>query len=726
MKPLGLFGYIRRFLNKLFLPHEDLRSGDAFSQKFLSTSVYGILVVFTLAGAATSMLNGKFKGGIFHVLGAALLVGIWFILKRFQKFKILGYLVLSFIAVLSFHFLLPVDDLNSQYLFSLAFPLVALYILGYKRGSQVTLVFVAVLCGVLLLVPTLPVKTSQADFMFGYLGTMLGIWGLALFSSYLRARIEGNLHRKNFELERTIQDLKRTETNLRESESNYRSLFERSSDGIVILQDHRIILANPQAASLLGYELEMVIGKFFQSFIYPEDQTKVTQLYNQRMAGEDIPKIYELVLKHRDNHPVDVEVCGEVITFKGKPADLVVIRDITYRREMEKETQELTQRLEQAEKMELIGRLAGGVAHDLNNVLTGIMSYPDILMMQVPEKSPLRKPIQIIKNSGEKASAIVQDLLTLARRGVPVIEPVNLNDVLYEFINSPEFDKIKFYHPKVEFNMDLDPKLNNILGSPIHLMKTVMNLISNAAEAIAGVGRVIVNTTQKNLEEPYDGYERIEPDQYVVLEVSDNGMGMSRDDLEKIFTPFYSKKSLGRSGTGLGMTVVWGSVKDHKGFIDISTKIDEGTTFEVYFPVTTSKVKLKKKTSTLKKFIGKGELVLVVDDVKEQREILSTFLEKLKYKVITAANGPEAIKTINDNPVDLVLLDMILEPKMDGLDTYKEILKLYPQQKAIIISGFSETERVEEAQKLGATQYIQKPFSLQDLANAIRDELKGD
>jgi signal transduction histidine kinase/ActR/RegA family two-component response regulator len=379
--------------------------------------------------------------------------------------------------------------------------------------------------------------------------------------------------------------------------------------------------------------------------------------------------------------------------------------------------------LERAKKMEVVGTIAGGVAHDLNNVLSASINYPELLLMDIPKKSPLRGPLEIIMKSGLKAAAIVNDLLTLARRGVPVEEVSNLNHIVNECIVSPEFEKIWLYHPGIEFEVRLEENLRNILGSPFHLMKTIANLVSNAAEAMPRGGKITIESRNVKINESIHGYEVINPGDYVLLTVTDTGTGISVNDKEKIFEPFYTKKVMGKSGTGLGMTVVWHTVKDHKGFINMESIEGLGTTFSLYFPITSEVLTQPKFQLPISKYSGKGESVLIVDDVEDQREIASKILTMLGYTVRTASSGEEAVEFIKNHSSDLVILDMIMSPGMDGYKTYKEIQKLRPRQKAIIVSGYAETDRVMETLKLGAGTYIKKPYLIEKIGLAVRTEL---
>ncbi len=401
-------------------------------------------------------------------------------------------------------------------------------------------------------------------------------------------------------------------------------------------------------------------------------------------------------------------------------------KNIIEREKAEKEKRGLQDRLSRSQKMEALGLLAGGVAHDLNNVLSGLVSYPDLILLDLPEGSPIRKPILTMQNSGKKAAAIVQDLLTLARRGVTNTEVLNINRIFSDYFRSPEFEKLQSYHPDVHIETNLETDLLNTRGSEIHLKKAFMNLISNAAEAMPGGGEIIVSTENQYVDRPIFGYQNINEGDYALVKVKDSGIGISKDDIEKIFEPFYTKKTMGRSGTGLGMAVVWGTVQDHHGYINIKSVEGEGTTFELYFPVTREAVAKESETMAIDRIMGNGEKILVVDDVKEQREIADGILSKLNYRVTTVSNGEKAIEYMKNHSADLLVLDMIMPPGIDGLDTYRKILETHPKQKAVIASGFSETDRAKEAQKLGAGQYIRKPYTLEKIGVAVRDELKED
>jgi PAS domain S-box-containing protein len=507
---------------------------------------------------------------------------------------------------------------------------------------------------------------------------------------------------------------------LQESEEKYRSVLEANPDPVVVYDmDGKVAYFNPAFTDVFGWSFEECLGKKMDAFVPEENWPETKMLIQKIETGESFFGI-ETSRYTKKGDSIPVSISGSTFPGRdGKPVgSIIALRDI-------REQKRLESQLLQAQRMEAIGTLAGGVAHDLNNILAGLVSYPELLLLEIPEDSPLRKPIFTIQKSGEKAATIVQDLLTLARRGVAVTEVVSLNSSISDYLKSPEFEKLQSFYPNVTVKTDLETNLFNILGSPVHLSKTIMNLISNAAEAMPEGGTISVSTENRYIDKLIRGYDNVEEGDYVILTISDTGVGISTEDIEKIFEPFYTKKVMGRSGTGLGMAVVWGTVKDHKGYIDVQSMEGKGTTFTLYFPISRKELAKDKFSVSIEDYTGKGETILVVDDVEEQREIASQILKKLGYSVTSVASGEEAIDYMKKNSADLLILDMIMDPGIDGLETYKRILKLHPSQKAIIASGFSETKRVKEAQKLGAGAYVKKPYILEKIGLAVRNELNN-
>ncbi len=531
--------------------------------------------------------------------------------------------------------------------------------------------------------------------------------------------------RKPFSLEELEAKIRRCILE-RESKERYRSLIANIPVGLFRNSTGtrgELLMANPALVKILGYDSVEELLKVQVSNLYADQREYVA--FSNKLLSHGKVESEELRLKKKDGtltwvsatvHVVQNDA-GNIICFDGQ------IEEITKRKEAELEKAKLEVRLHRAQKMEAIGTLAGGVAHDLNNVLSGIVGYPDLLLMQIPEDSPLKNGIITIRESGKKAAAIVEDLLTLARRSVAKYEVANLNHIISSYLNSPEYQKLLSFHPVTQVKTRFKEDLPNILGSPVHLSKTIMNLVSNAAEAMPKGGNILVSTENRFLGKTVKGYDAIQKGDYVVLTVSDDGIGITSKDLERIFEPFYTKKVMGRSGTGLGMAVVWGTVKDHKGYIDVQSTEEKGTTFKLYFPVTNQQPDENRDRLKIEDHMGKGESILVVDDVEQQRQITSTMLETLGYSVTSLSSGEEAVEYLNNHSADLMVLDMIMDPGIDGLETYRRISKQYPDQKAIIASGFSETKRVKKVQKLGAGQYIKKPYTLKEISVVVRSEL---
>jgi two-component system cell cycle sensor histidine kinase/response regulator CckA len=531
----------------------------------------------------------------------------------------------------------------------------------------------------------------------------------------------GELKQINEQLAQDITKRKKIEHALRESKERYQMLFNHLPVGAIHYDENGIILnLNNRFAEIMGAPREKLNG--FDMLKLPHNE-KMEKALQDSFGGKPGHFEDDYISVFSGERLFLKVICHGLTDEDGKFIGGVgLFEDNTDRKKSEEERMRLQAHLQRAQKMEAIGTLAGGVAHDLNNILSGLVTYPELILMDLAEDHPLRAPILTIRKSGQKAAAIVQDLLALARRGVAISEIVNLNGIISDLLRSPEYEATKRYHPNVQFELDIDQHLPNTTGSPVHLSKCIMNLISNAAEAIPDSGKVILSTTYNYLDKPVQGYDDIRKGEYVILSITDSGVGMSSEEISRIFEPFYTKKVMGRSGTGLGMSVVWNTIKDHNGYIDVQSSKGKGTRFDLYFPATDEKVDRSEVSVPLNEIMGK-EKILVVDDVEEQRLIASSILKKLGYSVKALSSGEEAVEYLKKNSADLLILDMMMDPGIDGLETYKRIQKYHPHQKAIIASGYSETERVKEARRIGVNGYIQKPYSLEKIGLAVRTQL---
>ena len=520
-----------------------------------------------------------------------------------------------------------------------------------------------------------------------------------------------------------IRERVSAEKSLTESHETFLTVLDSIDATIYVadLQTHKILFMNRHMKDIFGRDA--VGSRCWDVF---------------RRAAEPCPHCTMGLLLDGDGNPTGVHVweTENPITMRwyinydraikwidGRWVFLQIATDVTQLKALEKERSDAEAKLHRAQKMEALGMLAGGVAHDLNNILSGIVSYPQLLLLDLPEDNPLREPLAVIKKSGDKAAAIVQDLLNLARRAVVATEIVNPNSLVGEYVDSPEHEKLKQYHRSCALQVNCQAELMNILGAPTQLAKSIMSLISNAFEAMPEGGQAVLSTANGYLDKDMGGFENVAEGEYVILTVTDAGMGISPEDKERIFEPFFTKKVLGRSGTGLGMAVVWGAVKDHHGFIDVQSKLGEGTTFRLYFPASRQVMPRQACPASLDKLQGRGQSVLVVDDVKDQREIACGILRKLGYAPTAVASGEEALAYIQDNSVDLMVIDMIMDPGMNGLETFQAVRKIRPRQKAIIATGFAETGSITSALQIGVGAYVRKPYSIEQIGRPVKEIL---
>jgi two-component system cell cycle sensor histidine kinase/response regulator CckA len=528
-----------------------------------------------------------------------------------------------------------------------------------------------------------------------------------------------NIRERERSLQKEVTERKRAEERIRESNARTRAILNAIPD--ILFQfdrDGRFVDMRGDPENLMVCR-DQCIGRSLEH-VMPGDIARMFRKQLARTFATGGVRVFEYDLPFNDtarNFECRLLAVSDDLA-------LGMSRNITDQVTAAAETRRLLDQLQRAQKMEAIGMLAGGVAHDLNNVLSGLVSYPALILMDLPDNSPLQKPIRTIQQSGERAARIVQDLLTLARRGVSVSEVVNLNHVIDEYLKSPEYQNLQVHHPDIKLDLQLADDLLNISGSPVHLAQTVMNLVSNAAEATMADGIIRIETENRYIDAPVKGYDDIEEGDFVVLKVTDNGIGISDEDIKRIFEPFYTKKMMGRSGTGLGMAVVWGTVKDHRGFIDIQSVQAKGTTVTIHLPSTKGLRMQVIESKAVEDLKGSGERILVVDDVKEQREIATGILTRLGYAVENVSSGEAAVDYLKNHPVDLIVLDMIMDPGIDGLETYRRITRMYPGQRAVITSGFSESDRVQEARRLGAVEYVKKPYRPETIAKAVRDGLE--
>jgi PAS domain S-box-containing protein len=544
------------------------------------------------------------------------------------------------------------------------------------------------------------------------------------------AHLISQFFRQNANLISEIVEHKRAEQALETASSKVAALAEEQR---VLLENARDFIYRHDTQGFFHYvsqSVQVVTGyppeewmRHYSTFLTDNPINTLVIDHTEKTLAEGIAfPPYQVEIYHKEGQRIMLEVNEQPFFEDGKIAGIVgVARDVTLRIQAEEQREALQRRLDKAEQMESLGLLAGGVAHDLNNILGPLVAYPELIMMKLPPDSPHRRQLTIMGKAAQDAADVIQDLLALARRGRCELKPISINDIVRQYLESPNSLSLQSLHPAVTVATVLDDNIGNMMGSPSHLMKAIMNLVVNAFEAMPVAGTLTIETSQEHLSHLRSDFSVIAEDDYDVLSIRDTGVGIDPRDIQKIFQPYYSNKQMGASGSGLGLAVVYGIIKDHKGYYDILSELGKGTEFLLYFPVSHQAAVATPPANT--DLEGTGT-ILVVDDVPEQREIAEQILISLGYQVAAAASGREALAHITDRPVDLIVLDMILERDLDGLDTYREILKLNPSQKAIIVSGFAATDRVSQMQAMGAGVYLKKPYIRQQLAEAVKQEMR--
>jgi signal transduction histidine kinase len=673
------------------------------------------------------LFNGNLVEGTLDLIGCLWLVTSLLGLRMINKVLVI-YRVNTIILGLLFLFLTTQGGTEGhKLLWMFSYPMIAFYTLGLIEGLIFTTAIFVFSLGILFLpMDGSLVHTYSMEFRIRYSVAFVLVATMTYIYESVHRKSQSSLENERNELEAMTQTVQAANRALTQSEQRL-----KQAQSIARVGNFEYDIASDQfwgsdeALRIFGFD--RIGGQISAADLKDRAPSfyAFAADFENLGGGECKFSLEPLLRSNTQQQETMVYAKAELLCpVDGRPEKVIgVIQDITTQHKAESDRKALEAKLVSSQKMESLGLLAGGVAHDLNNVLSGIVSYPDVLLQRLPADSDLIKPLSAMRDSGLKAAAIVQDLLTLARRGVTNFKILDLNELIDEYLQSPELEKLKSYNPAVEIKVNNQEHLLNIKGSAIHLKKTLMNLVSNAAEALPDGGRVQISTQNRYIDRQLNGYTDVKEGEYVLLSVEDNGIGIQPDDLARIFEPFYTKKKMDRSGTGLGLAVVWGTVEDHHGYINVTSNKDKGTLIELYLPVTRENLEHRDQTPLRNDYYGNGERILVVDDFQNQREITSEMLTELGYRVETVGSGEEALAVIRDHDVDLVVIDMIMDPGIDGLETYSRLRALRPEQKTLIVSGFSETRRVKEAQRLGAGAYVKKPYSFETIGLAVRREL---
>jgi len=731
----------QKLLNSIF--KFILKDGDYITEKEVARKMLlmsgvasiGILILFSFG--AISWYRGDYLLAELDYSIAVILIGLLFILRRSRNFAFCSYTAISVMTLFFWYLFMSGSGGGNSFLWLYTYPLFVFFLLGSRQGSRmVTLLFLP--CLVFLFFDL----TSSANNLYSLdvaIYFIPSFFTVALFAFMFeknreqsrkfmldaQAILEQRVMERTADLQHEIDVRKKNEEKLSCSEQRYRALFDSFGDGVSIVgEDGRFLEVNEELCHRLGYSRDELLQLTAHEINGPVSVGLVSCSLEELFRRGHDSAVFEGEHCCRNGELIDVEVRARIIFVNNDKVALCVSRDIREKKKTENEKNKLLEQLYLSQKMEAVGLMAGGVAHDLNNILSGVVTYPDLLLRQLPEGHALCGPLKIIKESGERAAAVVADLLTVARGVASQKETANLNVLIQEYLGSLEHQAFLACHSEIVCLTELDPDLMNIKCSDIHVKKCLMNLVFNGAEAVSGSGKVTVATRNQELDAEGADSLQLAPGQYVVAVVSDTGSGINDVDRCHIFEPFYTKKKMGRSGTGLGLAIVWNTMREHDGTVTVESS-SEGSTFSLYFPVSSGPVGERGICVDIKQLKGRGETVLVVDDDAMQRDIAVKMLILLGYTPRAVASGEEAAATLEHDAADLILLDMLMGSGMNGCQTYAEIIKRHPGQRAVIASGFSESEDVIRAQQLGAGEFIKKPYTVEQLGLVIQKVLKS-
>jgi len=519
-----------------------------------------------------------------------------------------------------------------------------------------------------------------------------------------------------------ITEQKRVEEALRASEERYKSIVENSHDGIVIIDDSfHLEYANDEICRMTGYRREELVGADFRGFLDKESLQYTVERYRRRQAGENVPPRYEVNFIRKDGTRIHVEASVSIVsTERGEKKSIAQLLDITERKEAEVEKKKLEAQLLQAQKMEAVGTLAGGVAHDFNNLLQAILGYAQMLLLDKEKDSPEFTRLKQIEKSAHRASELTQQLLTFSRKVESELRPLALNNEVRQVQKILERTIPKM----IDIELHLQEDVWTINADSMQMEQIVLNLAVNARDAMPEGGKLVFETENVFLDREYCAtHLGAKPGRYVLLSISDTGMGMEKETVEHIFEPFYTTKEVGK-GTGLGLAMVYGIVKNHGGYIMCYSEPGQGTTIKIYFPVIEADGHLEKSYAVETELRGGDETILLVDDEESLRSMGKEILERFGYRVMTVPDGETALETYREKKgrIDLVILDLVM-PGMGGTHCMEELLRMHPGLKVIIASGYAVNGRTKEALDAGAEGFIRKPYELGQMLGVVRKVL---
>lgn len=519
-----------------------------------------------------------------------------------------------------------------------------------------------------------------------------------------------------------ITERKRAEEALSHSEEQYRLIAENTKDLICTLDlQGNFHYVSPSFKEVLGYSPEELRDLNAFSLIHPDDREPTMKIYQQALINKEARNA-EFRFRHKNGNWCVFESVGNwIFNGNGAPRESVLVsRDITERKQAEEKMAALQVQLGQSQKMEAIGRLAGGIAHDFNNILAVIQGYSDLCLSGIPKENPLREDIQEITNAVKRAANLISQLLAFSRRQTMEMEVINLNPLLQNL----EKMLRRVIGEDVELVTTLPDDLGRVKADPGQIEQILLNLTVNARDAMPSGGKLTIETANVTLKENNrQNHMVLTPGHYVMISITDTGLGMTQEVKERIFEPFFTTKEIGK-GTGLGLSMVYGIVKQSGGHIGVDSEPGKGATFRIYLPRVDEPV-----VEVDEKEIGGpplgNETILVVEDEEEVRKLVARSLKKQGYKVLEASQGKEVFSLCEEQggPIHLMVTDVVM-PEMTGVELAKHIKQVYPEIKVLYMSGYTSDRVAVDCENVEkGIEFIQKPFTVYKLARKIREVL---
>ena len=519
-----------------------------------------------------------------------------------------------------------------------------------------------------------------------------------------------------------ITERKKAEEALQQSEEKYRHLIENSIQGLLVIQDQSIVLANEAFARMIGYTVDDLLHLSpagVAETIHPEDRKELMARLRNRQEGKEEPRHYKARALHKDGRAVWVDVVSDIIDYGGRPATQVLTVDIT-------EQKKLEDRILQAHKMEAVGRLAGGVAHDFNNLLTAISGFGKSLARKLGEENPLREEVDEICFAADRAASLTRQLLAFSRKQVIRPELIQLNQVVLDM----EGLLRRLLGRRIEVVTRLGKGLGLVRADRSQVEQILMNLVINARDAMSRGGWLEIETEPVDLDRHMvNQAPGTAAGAFVRLSVTDSGVGLKENDLPHLFEPFFSTKGPGR-GTGLGLSVVYGIVQQHKGLVEVSSTVGQGSRFDVYLPVAVLEADAgdaDAEAAPVGRHEDRGKSLLLVEDEEGVRKLVETVLREANYRVVSAASAEEALAIYErrKEPFDLLLSDVIL-PGLSGVQLVEELRDRGSDIQVALISGFILEGEHQGYIDQHRINLLPKPFSDEALLAFLWNELKGN